>query len=115
MNRCATLFVCTMLLLIASGCNDIGFIADKLGPGDTPAKFVPPKWTMVVIAENWHNPTGTAIDSEELAEYVYDDLRRHDVVPLIDPSAVTELQSKRSDFSKMSISQIGKTVGAQQV
>jgi hypothetical protein len=70
---------------------------------------------MVVIAENWRNHAGSAIDSQQLAEFVYDDLRKHDVAPQIDPSAVTELQSKRSDFGSMTIAQIGKTLGAQQV
>src|SRR5206468_1919632 len=96
MNRCSTIFVPLVLLFIGSGCNDIGFIADKFGPGTTDAKFVPPKWTMVVIAENWRSPAGNAIDSQQLAQFVYDDLRKHDVAPQIDPSAVTELQSRRS-------------------
>lgn len=108
------LFVC-LVMVVCSGCNDIGFIADKLGPGDIDAKFVPPKWPMVVIAENYHAPSGNLIDSEQLAELVYDHLRKHDVAPQIDPDAVMELKARRIDFDKMTISQIGKTVGAQQV
>src|SRR5689334_10910996 len=114
MNRCSRIFGCAMLLL-AGGCNIIGFVADKAGPGSIDAQFVPPKWPMVVIAENWRNPAGSAIDSQQLATFIYDDLRKHDVAPQIDPTAVTELRSRRSDFGAMTISQIGKTIGAQQV
>ena len=70
---------------------------------------------MVVIAENYHAPSGNLIDSEQLAELVCDKLRKHDVAPQIEPDAVMELKARRLDFDKMTISQIGKTVGAQQV
>ena len=118
-TRHATLYplssILYLLLLLPTGCNLLGFAADKTVFAERDARYILSKEPMVVIAENWRNPSGTAIDAEQIEREVYENLRDHKIGPQIDPTAVIDLQSQRSDFATMSIAQIGKLVGAKQV
>jgi hypothetical protein len=112
----STIFFLLPLLLFVPGCNLMGFAADKAGEYATQdAQYVPKDEPTVVIAENWKNPSGTELDSEEMARDVYDELRSNDFKSLIDPVSVIDLRSQRPDFHSLSVSQIGKLVGAKQV
>ena len=106
-----------LLLLLVAGCNYMGaFGAKILPPPPIPAAYVPTTEPMVVIAENYRNPSGSAMDGEQVARYVHDDLLTHHVAEMIDPIKVIDLKSKQpTDFRSLSISQIGKLVGAKQV
>ena len=105
------------LLLICAGCNVVGAVAYKVvGPPDVPAKYVPQRTPIVVIAETYRDLSSTAIQAEQLARYVADELVMHDVAPVVDPSLVLDLQAKdRQKFRRMSITEIGREVGAAQV
>lgn len=110
-------FIYYLLLLSCGGCNILGFAADKTTSGVTytNAEYTLAKEPMVVIAENWRNPTGTAIDTEEIEREVSENLNAQNIGPQIDPTAVIDLKSSRPDFGSLSIAQIGKLVGAKQV
>jgi hypothetical protein len=104
------------LIVTATGCNILGFVADKTTTGETKdANYVLPSEPTVVIVENWRNPTGAAIDAEQVQREVSENLASHQIGPQIDPTAVIDLKSRRRDFGKLSIAEIGKLVGAKQV
>ena len=104
------------LLLFAAGCNILGFVADKTTTGeDQNARYSLPNQPTVVIVENWLNPSGSAIDAEQIQREVYENLQEHKAGDLIDPITIVDLRSQRPDFGKLSIAQIGKLVGAKQV
>ena len=104
------------LPFLLAGCNYLGFIADKSMLGkDKPAQYTLSKDSTVVIAENWRNPTGSETDAQEIEQAVYDELRQHDLGTQVSPTEVMDLKAQRPDFSKLSIAQIGKLVGAKQI
>ena len=102
--------------LTLSGCNYLGFMADKSMLGkDKPAQYTLSKDSTIVIAENWRNPTGSETDAQEIEQAVYDKLRELDLGPQVSPTEVMDLKAQRPDFSKLSIAEIGKLVGAKQI
>ena len=103
------------LLLTSNGCTTAGALAHKfVGPPPVPAAYKPAKEPMLVLVENYRNPAAAMLDSNRLAMLVSDELRRHDVAPVVSPS---RLEAVRSDpnFSKMTIPAIGRAVKAKQV
>jgi hypothetical protein len=104
-------------LLFAGGCNILGFAADKVTPmGETKeATYILADEPTIVIVENWRNPSGTAIDAEQIQRDIYENLSAHNIAPQIDPTAIIDLRSNRPDFGKLSIAEIGHLVGAKQV
>ena|SRR5690348_16389674 len=111
---------CLLLILIpifAGGCNVVGAVADKVsGPDEIKAKYVPPKEPILVLAENFQHPSDTVIESEQLVEKVAQQLKEHNVAPVVDPTAPFNLKaSKPTEYQQMTIAQIGRTLGAKQV
>lgn len=105
-----------LLVLLPTGCNLLGFVADKSDMGkDRAALYTLSQESTVVIAENWNNPTGTALDAEQLERDVFETLRSHNLGTQVNPTEVIDLRSRRSDYATMSIAQIGKLVGARQI
>jgi hypothetical protein len=108
--------VLSLLPLLCVGCNIMGFVADKTTTGEQKdAEYNLAKEPMVVIAENWKNPSGTAIDNEAIEREVSENLTAQNIGPQIDPIKVMDLKSERPDYGSLSIAQIGKLVGAKQV
>lgn len=108
-----------VLVLAATGlsCQTAGFIAQAVsGPEKVPAKYVPDKTRpLVVVAENWRDPS-SAVDAEQVARFVSDELRERQVAPVIDPVKVASLAASRpADWRKMSIPAVGRAVGAGQI
>ena len=116
MSSCIKVFFVCLLALCAAGCNIMGAVADKVSGGEKrEAMYLLANAPTVVIAENWQNPTATALDAEQVARSVTENLRSHNTTTVIDPTAVMDLRSQRADFHKLSIAQIGKAVGAYQI
>lgn len=113
----SSILVLASIVVVTPGCNVLGLVAAKTTGGPPiPAAYVPPKIPMVVMAENWRNPAGSSIDTDQLVRYVRDDLEAHGVAPQIDPVAVLDLRSKSpAAYRAMSIAQVGQQVGAKQV
>jgi hypothetical protein len=114
----ARLHLLLLLLIISvAGCTMAGLAAHKImGPAAVPAKYVPQPQPLVVLVEDYHRATGLT-DDELLSRYVEDEIRGHvQKVPVIDSAKVREIRmSKPEDFKKMSVAEVGRGVGADQV
>lgn len=107
------------LLLIVSvgGCALPGALAYKVfGPSTIPARYNPPKTPLLILVENAHSGSIAMPEADALSQVIFDDLQEHKVAPLIDPNKVHELRDHNPiTFGKLSIAEIGRELGAQQV
>lgn len=101
-------------LLLLGGCNVIAYAASAL-PQKFDAKYVPPKTPMLVLVENRQNPGTLITEADQLTLFIMDDLATYKVAPLVELKKLYELRDNEKNVDKMTISQIGKAVGAQQV
>ena len=125
----AALLGALALMPCLSGCAMIGAMAYKMSPDVTvPARYVPKKEPMVVIARTSQNAGGAALEAERLGRYVTEDLKDHKIGPMLDPSALTQFQSRRAGGSvwaaavttapaarPMTLAELGRAVGAKQI
>jgi hypothetical protein len=105
------------LLFTALGCSAAGVAAHKvLGPPAVPAMYVPQQQPLVVLVEDYHRATALT-DDELLSRYVEEEFRRNvEKVPVVDSAKVREVRLSKPDaFKKMSVADVGREVGAQQV
>jgi fermentation-respiration switch protein FrsA (DUF1100 family) len=109
-------FALCVCLLMFTGCSVAGIFAYKvLGPPKIDEKYKPAKTPMLVLAENRRQPSAT-VGAEELSAFVIEELTEHDVAPMIPAEKLQELRdSKLSQFYSMSVTAVGKAVGAAQV
>jgi hypothetical protein len=100
-----------------TGCNVIGAIAAKVGPPPTiPAQYALAKKPTVVIVENFRNPASLRLEADAVALHVYEELKAHDVVPLVGDDAIDDLrQRKGAAYRTMPLDAIAREVGAAQV
>lgn len=105
--------------LLAAGCTPLGAILYKITPEqEIPAKFTLANVPTVVLVENYRNPDIAANDAELVARYLQSELTSHkDVkITLVKTEKILDLRNNRpKDFPTMSIPQIAKAVGAEQV
>jgi hypothetical protein len=104
-----------MLALVSGGCQVLGAAAYVVTPPKIKAQYVPPKTPMVVLVENRQNPGMYVYSSDQLTGYIIDDLKTYEVCPLIPDEKLRQFMDSTPSTSKMTISQIGKAVGASQV
>ena len=118
LRDCAILYLLSSIFaLTLAGCSAAGILAYKLaGPAAVPAKYVPAKTPILVLVENRSEPSAT-VGPEVLTAYLLEDLEAAKVGPLIPLEKLEALRDsqKPGEFVKMSISAIGKAVGASQV
>src|SRR4051812_22775124 len=75
---------------VAGGCAVLGAIAYKASPTPTiKAKYVPEKEPMVVFVRRSQNPAEGAWAADRVARLVTDDLKAHNIAPMVDPQAIT--------------------------
>lgn len=103
-----------LALPVLSGCNYVGFILSSL-PKTVDARYTPPKTPMLILVEHQKNAGMLLSESDELTAFIWDDLTAYKAAPLIDPKKLYELRDREKDVDKMTITQIGKAVGAEQV
>lgn len=101
-------------VLLLAGCNIIGLFADAI-PKTVDAKYIPPKTPILVLVENQRNPGALVAEADQLAGFIMDDLAAYKTAPLIGLKKLYELRDNEKNIDKMTITQIGKAVGAQQV
>jgi hypothetical protein len=103
--------------LALGGCSLLGGLAYKLSPpATTPAQYKLGIDPAVVLVENSRNPSQTEVDASLVAALLRDDLARHKSAVLVEQHAVLRLRDRDpAAFAKMSITEIGRAVGAQQV
>ncbi len=103
---------------LLAGCAVPGAIAYKVfGPPAIPARYTPPKTEpLVVLVEDAHSAGAGLPEAEELLQALNSDLTQHKVAPMVDPRKVHDLRDLNTQaFSKMSISEIGRRVGAKKI
>lgn len=120
MTRHTPIFI--TLLLACTSCAPLGAIVYKLAPDPTQdALFKLKDRPTAILVENFRNPDLAANDSElltrnlseKLAEVVVDKKKLVDVIPF---QKVLDLRNARpKEFPDMTIPQIGKAVGAEQI
>lgn len=105
------------LALIMTGCQAIGVVADKLNPPTVEAQYAFGKTTQVlVIAENFRAPTQNASDADRVAQLVSDELTKEEAALIVSPEKLALVRDLKPDaFAKMSVVDLGRAVGAQQV
>lgn len=113
---------CLRLLLLGivslGGCHVVGVIADKVaGDRPVPATHTPdPLKPLLVIAENYRDPSSNGSDAERVQALVGDRLAEHQVAPIVSDDAVRTVRDRSPQaFRKMTVVEIAKAVGAQQV
>ena len=107
-----------LLLASCTGCPAVGVIADKIaGPRPIEAMYEPGKTTqLLVIAENYRIPTQNPTDSDRLARLVSDQLAAKEVALIVSQEKLALVRDARPGaFNRMSVVDVGKAVGAQQV
>ena len=117
MQKILTLACLLPLLLLHLSCNIAGVIASKTVGQTIPAVYVPvPTDPIIVVAESFNSGASVAVDTDQLARLVTDELSRHQIAPTIDPVKVMDLRSRNAAaFRKTKISEIGRQFGAKQV
>jgi len=116
-SRTLRLAMGLMLALAAGGCSAPGALAYKFfGPPSIPARYKVPHAPLLVLVENAHSGSIAMPETDALAQVIYEDLLANKVAPLIDPDKVHDLRDHNPvAFSKMSIAEVGRQMGAAQV
>jgi hypothetical protein len=114
-------FVLGMVLALTAaslcGCTAASVAAYKvMGPPDVKAKYVPTTRPAVVLVEDYRRAS-TFTDDELLSRCVEREVRDHlPKTPLVDSIKIRELKLAKADaFAAMSVAQIGRAVGAEQI
>jgi hypothetical protein len=115
--RSSLLLACLACALCAAGCGVVGALTYKLhGPLPVEAQYVPPPTPMLVMVEQPPNQSEGYGDAEALAMMISKALAAKNVAPQVDPVKAIDLRSSKPlEFGKLSISEVGKRVGAEQV
>jgi hypothetical protein len=110
------------LMLLAVGfssasCNLMGAALYKITPPPAvEAKYKPAGQPMLILVENFANPSANFIDAQRLTAQLAQYLEPHIDAPLVDPDKLYRLRdADLKEFRKMSIPQVGQATGAQQV
>jgi hypothetical protein len=117
-RRLATFCLALLTATAAAGCALPSALLYKFaGPTPIPPKYVVPKeQPLLLLVENAHSGSVAIPEADELARVIYDDLQEHKVAPLVDFAKLHELRDRSPQaFGRMTIAQVGRTLGAKQV
>jgi hypothetical protein len=115
MTRGCVVFCASVAVSCLGGCLMAGAVANKfVGPPKVPAQYTPAKEPMLVLVENYHNPSLVLLDAQQLSNRIAETLRHYDVAPVIDPGKL-EAVRQQPGFASMTIPAVGRAVGAKQV
>jgi hypothetical protein len=104
-----------LIPLVSGGCAAAGVLTHKLvGPPPVPAQYKPAPEPMLVLVENYHNPTSTVIEGRRLEDLINEQLVQYKIAPLTDPARLDALRSQ-GGFEKLTIPALGRACGAKQV
>lgn len=104
-----------LLALTVGGCQAAGLVAYAVSPPKIRAQYVPPKAPMLVLVENRQNPGMFVYSRDQITGYIIDDLNTYEVCPIIPDEKLQQFLDATPNADKMTISQVGKAVGASQV
>jgi hypothetical protein len=115
--RAAWLLATPMVLLGAGGCSSAGTLwYEMFGNPDVPPVYTLSKSATLVLVENSHRQAGQDFDADLVAAQLVEELKHHDVCPLVDASHILQLRDTNpQQYLSMSISDLARTVGAKQV
>jgi hypothetical protein len=104
-----------VLIFLAAGCSAAGVLTHKLvGPPPVPAQYTPKQEPMLVLVENYRNPSSALSDALRLEDQINKQLVQYGIAPLTDPAKLDALRNQ-GDFSKLTIPAVGRACGAAQV
>lgn len=110
------------MLLVAmvagvGGCQGVAAILDKVTPDPVdPAAFTPAKQNLLILVESYQNPASIAVVAEHMDRLIAEDFITFKVAPVVNPDRLTNLRTgKPEEYRRLSIPQIGATLGAEQV
>lgn len=104
-----------LVLMTSGGCALFGFLAYTFTPPRVEAMYKPPLTPILVLVENRDNPGMLVAETDQLTAFILDELAAFEVAPLIPRDKLEHLRDSNPDIDKLTISQIGKELGAQQV
>lgn len=109
--------VLCLTVFAVAGCRKISAITYKvMGPDPIPAAYVPEQEPMLVLVENYRNPSESYLDAERFTPHLIQNLTDNKVAPIVDPVELYALRDRKpGQLQKMSIAAIGREVGAKQV
>src|SRR4051794_26778835 len=65
-------------ILVATGCSTAGVLTHKLrGPPPVPAQYTPKQEPMLVLVENYRNPSATIADAQRLEDLIKEQLAQY--------------------------------------
>jgi hypothetical protein len=103
------------LSFLAAGCTTAGALTHKLmGPPPVPAQYTPEKEPMLVLVENYRNPSAALSDAQRLEDRINEQITQYKIAPLTDPAKLDALRNQ-GGFSTMTIPAVGRACGAKQV
>lgn len=105
---------CLVVLALTGGCTTVGYVLSSI-PQTVDAQYKPPQTPMLVLVENRHNPDTTIAEADQLTGFIIDELATYKVAPIVDQKKLYKLRDTEKNINKMTISEIGKAVGAEQV
>ena len=116
MRGVVTVIVLGAAAMMLAGCAAFGVLAYKVaGPAWVEAKYVPAKTPMLILVEN-HSQPSMNVGPDVLTGYLTENLTDNQIGPLVPPEKLQALRDSRpAEYATMSISAIGKAVGASQV
>ncbi len=117
MNRIAkNAFQCSLRALAATLVAGCGAIALLEPPTKSVARFILPEKLTVIVVENYSMRADLAVRADEVASAAEARLEANTKVPLVHWSKVYDLKSNSpTAYSAMTVAQIGKALGAEQV
>ena len=114
-RRIVRCLVSIAALASLAGCTPMGMLTHKLvGPPPRPAQYLPAKERMLVLVENYRNPSAAMLDAERLARRLSDELAQYNIAPLVAPDRLEAVRGQ-PDYAKMTIPAVGRAAGAKQV
>ena len=103
---------------LLAGCAAVGVVADKvIGKAPVPAVYtLGLTTTVLVLVENYQDPSMNATDSERVGRMIANVLETKKAAIVISPDKLVSVRdSHAAAFSRMSVVDIGKAVGAAKV
>jgi len=69
---------------------------------------------MLVLVENYHNPSAAMLDARSLSMRIEEEIRHYNIAPVVDADRLVAVRAD-PDFAKMTIPAVARAAGAKQV
>lgn len=108
---------CLWLFLLLSGCQVAGLVAYQAAAHATiDPEYTPPKTPILIVAENYGNPSLCTYEAEQLAQEIGVLFKEHNVAPVVSGDKLRQVRDEAGAAArKMSLQELGEKTGASQV